>query len=105
MVPVEPAAGMMNVEVVYCPGPGQVDLSPLELPVGTTLAEALHASGVLLRHGLLLDGLRAGIWFKSRELDTPLRHRDRVEVYRPLTVDPKEARRQRYRRARQGNPG
>lgn len=43
-----------------------------------------------------LDELRIGIWGRVRSLDTPLRDRDRIEVYRPLTVDPKEARRQRY---------
>ena len=43
------------------------------------------------------DGLRLGVWGKPRSADTLLRDRDRVEIYRPLTVDPKEARRQRYR--------
>jgi putative ubiquitin-RnfH superfamily antitoxin RatB of RatAB toxin-antitoxin module len=39
-----------------------------------------------------------GVWFKLREMATVLRDRDRVEIYRPLIVDPKEARRQRYKR-------
>ena len=43
-------------------------------------------------------GLKVGIWGRARPLDTPLRERDRVEVYRPLQVDPKEARRLRYRK-------
>jgi putative ubiquitin-RnfH superfamily antitoxin RatB of RatAB toxin-antitoxin module len=45
---------------------------------------------------LALDGLAVGVWGKLRALDETLRDRDRVEIYRPLLVDPKEARRQRY---------
>src|SRR5512137_1413496 len=88
----------LRVEVVYCPQPGVDDRVALQLPDGATLADALQASGVLARHGLALDGLRLGVWCKTRELATPLRDRDRVEIYRPLTVDPKEARRLRYKR-------
>jgi putative ubiquitin-RnfH superfamily antitoxin RatB of RatAB toxin-antitoxin module len=91
-------AEALRVEVVYCPQPGVDDRVALQLPEGATLVDALHASGVLTRHGLALEGLRVGIWCKAKELTTPLRDRDRVEVYRPLTVDPKEARRIRYKR-------
>ena len=93
----------LEVEVVYCPAPGRADRVALTLPGGATLRDALLASGVVQRHGLSIDGLRAGIWCKARELDAALRDRDRVEVYRPLTVDPKEARRLRYRRSRDGS--
>ena len=91
-------AEALRVEVVYCPRPGEVDTRSLVLAPGATLADALRESGVLARHGLEGSELRTGIWCKARPLDTPLRDRDRVELYRPLTVDPKEARRQRYRR-------
>ena len=40
---------------------------------------------------------KIGVFGKLRALDAPLAHCDRVEIYRPLLVDPKEARRQRYR--------
>jgi hypothetical protein len=66
--------------------------------LGATLADALAASGLVTRHALDAATLRAGIWGKVREPATPLRERDRIEIYRPLIVDPKEARRQRYRR-------
>jgi putative ubiquitin-RnfH superfamily antitoxin RatB of RatAB toxin-antitoxin module len=92
----------LRVEVVYCPKPGVDDLVLLQLPEGATLSQALEASGLLTRHGLALDGLRVGIWCKAKELSTPLRDRDRVEIYRPLTVDPKEARRLRYKRHKAG---
>jgi uncharacterized protein len=89
---------MIHVEVVYCPAPGVNDLVALTLPEGTTLAGALDASGLPARHGLPADGsLLAGIWGRKAPLDSVLRERDRVEIYRPLKVDPKEARRQRYR--------
>lgn len=93
-----PAEATIAVEVVYCPRPGEADQVRLTLPAGATLADALRASGIVERHGLAAEGLRAGIWCKARDPATPLRDRDRVEVYRPLTVDPKEARRQRYKR-------
>jgi uncharacterized protein len=94
-------AEALRVEVAYCPRPGVADVSALTLPPGATLADALRASGVLARHGLAEADVKAGVWCKARPLDTPLRDRDRVELYRPLTVDPKEARRQRYRRHKQ----
>jgi putative ubiquitin-RnfH superfamily antitoxin RatB of RatAB toxin-antitoxin module len=90
----------MRVEVVYCPAPGVADRVALDLPPGATVADALRASGIVQRHRLAADDLKTGIWCKSRDLATPLRESDRVEIYRPLTVDPKEARRQRYRRQR-----
>ncbi len=92
------ASAEIHVELVYCPRPGEVDLMALTLPAGSTLADAVRASGVLARHGLVLEMLSAGVWSKVRAWDSPLREHDRVELYRPLLVDPKEARRQRYKR-------
>ena len=89
----------LRIEVVFSPAAGQVDRAELLLPSGTTLGQALVAAGVLERHGLRANpDLAVGVWGRKQPLDTPLRDRDRVEVYRPLQVDPKEARRQRYRR-------
>lgn len=97
------------LEVVYCPRPGVTEQVPLRLPPGATLLDALQASGLLERHGLAMSGLRAGIWCKVQEPGTPLREGDRVEIYRALRVDPKEARRQRYEqhklRAKAGTKG
>jgi putative ubiquitin-RnfH superfamily antitoxin RatB of RatAB toxin-antitoxin module len=93
MAPVEP----LHVEVVYCSGPGCCDLVALTLPPGATLQQALHGSGMLARHGLAMEGLLCGVWGKLREPAHELRERDRVEIYRPLQVDPKEARRLRYK--------
>jgi putative ubiquitin-RnfH superfamily antitoxin RatB of RatAB toxin-antitoxin module len=90
--------GLLRVEVAYSPAAGQVDHVVLRLPRGATVAQALHASGLLARHPQLAGaGLALGIWGRRAEPEALLRDRDRVEVYRPLTVDPKEARRLRYR--------
>ena len=101
----EMVAVFISVEVIYCPLPHQIDLTALRLPLPATVADALLASGVLQRHGLDLQSLQVGIWGRSCTSEQPLRERDRVEVYRPLLVDPKEARRQRYKGSRAKRSG
>lgn len=93
------AAAEIDVEVAYGAAPHQVIRVMLRLPPGSTLADALRASGIatgLPAHELAT--LTAGVWGREAAVDTPLRQGDRVELYRPLKVDPKEARRLRYRR-------
>lgn len=90
----------MRVELVYCPRPGDCDQVRIEVAEGTTVDQALRLSGLLDRHGLSPEGLRIGVWCKVRPGDTVLRDLDRIEVYRDLKVDPKEARRQRYKGSR-----
>jgi putative ubiquitin-RnfH superfamily antitoxin RatB of RatAB toxin-antitoxin module len=93
------APAMVSVLVTFGAAPRAVEQVALTLPQGATLADALRCSGLLERHGLSLDEhLSVGIWMKARPLDTVLREADRVEIYRPLRVDPKEARRQRFHR-------
>jgi uncharacterized protein len=95
-----PEPGVLNIEVVYCPEPGQTDVVQLALPTPATVATALSASALLTRHSLVLEGLLTGVWGRVQALDFSLRDGDRVEIYRPLLVDPKEARRLRYKRHR-----
>lgn len=91
----------VRVEVAYSPRGRAVDLSELVLAEGCTALQALQASGLLERHPEIdLAVLRVGVWGRLCPTDERLREGDRVEVYRPLTVDPKEARRLRYRRQR-----
>lgn len=94
--------GRVRVEVVYCPRGAPADATVLEMPPGATLAQALAESGVCARHRLDPARLDAGIWGRPAASDAPLREGDRVEVYRALVVDPKQARRLRYRRNRGG---
>jgi putative ubiquitin-RnfH superfamily antitoxin RatB of RatAB toxin-antitoxin module len=58
--------------------------------------QAVEASGLLARHPQIdLSRNKLGIYARLITLETPLRDRDRVEIYRPLLADPKEVRRQR----------
>jgi putative ubiquitin-RnfH superfamily antitoxin RatB of RatAB toxin-antitoxin module len=91
-------ADAVAVTVVHSARAGDVWERVLQLPAGATVRDALHASGVLQEFVQIdLATSRVGVWGKFCEPDRVLRDRDRVEIYRPLTVDPKEARRVRYR--------
>ena len=91
--------GMLAIELVFAESPRRLHRLALNLPVGSTVADALRVSGwrELLGAGVI-DGLKVGVWGRGCEPQVVLRDRDRIELSRPLQVDPKEARRQRYRR-------
>ncbi len=91
---------MVLVEVAYSAAARQVDQVHIELPAASTVRDALAASGLLALHGLAIDALQCGVWGRRCSLAQVLRDGDRVEIYRGLTVDPKEARRLRYKRQR-----
>ena len=88
-------AKMLNVEVCYALADKQF-LVKVKLPEGATLQQALEASGILAKHPEIdLKKNKFGVFAKLSKLDTVLRDRDRVEIYRPLIADPKEVRKQR----------
>ena len=88
-------AETIRVEVAYAL-PTQQFLRALTLPREATVRSAIEASGVLaLFPAIDLAVDRVGVWNRVAALDAPLRDGDRVEIYRPLQVDPKEVRRQR----------
>ncbi len=88
---------MARVELVWSPQAGDVQQRWLDVEEGSTLESALRGcADFMAAQAQPLGQLRVGIWGRMRPLSTPLRERDRIEVYRPLTVDPKEARRLRY---------
>ena len=90
----------MKVEVVYAFG-SDADCVSLSLPPGATLREAIAASGVLGRHAEIdLTRHKVGVHGRLKTLDAALRDGERVEIYRPLAADPKEARRARARSTR-----
>lgn len=92
---------MARAEVAYSPRPGEVDVTAIEVGADATILQALQASGLLQRHPEIdLGALAVGVWGEVVPLSTPVRDGDRVEVYRPLVIDPKEARRLRYRKQR-----
>lgn len=89
---------MLRVSVVYAGESDQAEVA-LELPEGSTIADAVAASGVATRFpGIDIVAAGVGIWYRLREPYTLLSDGDRVEIYRPLKVDPKQARRERARR-------
>ena len=83
----------MKVEVVDA-RPEGAELVSVNLPAGSTLREALVASGFEVD----LERQAFGIFGRRTALDHRLTEGDRVEIYRPLAVDPKEARRRRATR-------
>jgi putative ubiquitin-RnfH superfamily antitoxin RatB of RatAB toxin-antitoxin module len=92
---------MARVEVAYSAAPREVDLVQLEVSDGATVLHALRESRLLERHpDIDLATAKVGVWGRVAPLSQVLREGDRVEVYRPLIVDPKEARRLRYKRHR-----
>jgi putative ubiquitin-RnfH superfamily antitoxin RatB of RatAB toxin-antitoxin module len=93
-------AESIDIEVAYAE-PERQFLRRVSLDAGATVADAILASGV--EHELDIDAsaLSVGIWSKPVSRDTRLEAGDRVEIYRALVADPKEARRRRADRARQ----
>lgn len=90
------------VEVVYAL-PHSQTVRQLNLPSGSTVGQAIDASGITrLIPEIDLQRNRVGIYGKLVKPDTVLRDRDRVEIYRPLMVDPKEARRRRVKKLEAG---
>jgi len=91
---------MLSIEVCYAL-PDRQTLIAITLPEGATIRDALDASGVLARHPEIdLAHAKTGIFGKLAPLDALLADRDRVEIYRPLIVDPKVARQRRVDKSR-----
>ena len=88
----------MKVEVAYAKPKTQA-LLPLEIPDGTTVGDAINASGILnLFPEIEQNPLSVGIFGRPCALETQLNPGDRVEIYRPLIVDPRAARLERSRK-------
>lgn len=87
---------MIRVVVLYSPAPRQVLEQSLQLPEGGTVADALR----VCEFALAAAGPQAlvGVWGRKASPQQVLREGDRVEVYRSLKVDPKTARRERFRK-------
>lgn len=85
----------LTVEVAYAESDNQC-LIELSLPVGSTIQDALDASGLFKHYpGLNKEQLAVGIFATLCETGHILQSGDRVEIYRPLLKNPKDARRQR----------
>lgn len=89
----------ITVTVCFSGAARQCQEMALQLPAGSRLLDAVRQSGVL--SGLPdaeVDALHTGIWGRKLPPEHVLRDGDRVELYRPLKVDPKVARRERFNR-------
>lgn len=88
-------ADSIHIEVVYAK-PERQEIVEIKLAAGSNLQQAVEASGLLQRHPEIeLAKAKVGVYGKLARLDTALRDKDRVEIYRPLIADPKEVRKQR----------
>jgi len=87
----------MKVTIIYSPAERLVRQWDLVLAKGCTVKQALAGSFVFEEFPELLQAaLRLGIWGKRCTVSQLLKENDRIEIYRPLRVDPKVARRERF---------
>ena len=108
---------MIRVECVWSPAARQCISLCLDLQVGTTVAQALqifkpafinasaNTAQNLATEELLSQVTGQGIWGRKVALTHVLQDGDRLEMYRPLQVDPKLARKQRFKRQGKGRTG
>lgn len=90
----------ISIQITYALPEKQTLLS-LEVAPNTTVQEAVEQSGILQLHtDINLNENKVGIWYKATKLSTLLKSGDRIEIYRPMTADPKEARRLRALKAK-----
>ena len=94
----ETPRGTIEIVLVYAlPREQMVEI--LRVPPGTVVKEAIRQSGILLRHPEIATGALAfGIFGRRVAATRVLREFDRIEIYRPLSADPKQVRRMRARK-------
>lgn len=97
-----PCAATVQICLAHCAVAGQVTQVHMRLPEGSTVQQALLGSGIAELQEEL-DWQDVGIWGRACAMTQALKDGDRVEIYRPLLVDPKVARRERF--AQQGSRG
>lgn len=94
--------GFIKVQVCYS-SVHEVTLLEVQVAANATLSEAVTRSGILQKHPEIdLAANKFGIYGKLKSADSPLHEGDRVEIYRPLIADPKEARRRRANKQKSG---
>ncbi len=93
----------LTIEVAYA-RPDEQALVAITLPAGATVRDAIEQSGLRQRFPEIdVESQQVGIFGRLARLDDALRDGERVEIYRPLTADPKEMRRRRAQRDREPN--
>ncbi|NKC13632.1 MAG: RnfH family protein [Gammaproteobacteria bacterium] len=90
----------IDVQVVYAL-PGEQTVVDLQVTAGTSAREAILASGILERYPAIdLARTAIGVYAEVVSLDYELEPGDRVEIYRPLMIEPREQRRRAAARQR-----
>ncbi|HGF6560530.1 RnfH family protein [Providencia sp. PROV188] len=93
----------INIEVTYAL-PEKQFLLPVKVAEGTTIEDAIIASGILtLRSDIDLKKNKVGIYSRPAKLGDVVQEGDRIEIYRPLIADPKELRRKRAEKSKENN--
>jgi uncharacterized protein len=87
----------LKITVAYSPAPRVWHEIELKLPASSRVSDALAACAQDARFEEALAAPQVGVWGKKVALDHALTNSDRVEIYRPLRVDPKVARRERFK--------
>lgn len=91
---------LLHIEVVFA-YPREQHLLAADVEAGSTVEAAIRASGILAKHPEIdLERMRVGVFGKLCALEDSVRDGDRIEIYRPLKADPKEARRERAAKER-----
>ncbi|MDC0610477.1 RnfH family protein [Vibrio sp.] len=91
----------IQVEVVYAL-PHEQRVISLVVDESTTVEEIIQRSGILEMYPEIdLKKNKVGVFSRNVKLDTTVRDKDRIEIYRPLLADPKEIRRKRADEARE----
>lgn len=89
---------MISIEVAFALPDKQI-IIPIQVKVGTTVRVAIEQSGILKQCAdINLSTMSVGIFSHKVALDTMVNAGDRIEIYRPLLIDPKQARRKRAAR-------
>jgi putative ubiquitin-RnfH superfamily antitoxin RatB of RatAB toxin-antitoxin module len=85
----------MNIGVCYAEAERQLWVR-LEVPDESTIQEAIELSGVLKQYPQIdLTTQKVGVFGKLAKLEAPIKEGDRIEIYRKITVDPKQVQRRR----------
>jgi len=108
------AEAVIAVSLCWSLRPRHVQEMQIEVPAGSTIADVVNAAARLGQQAdtnipqadlARLEFMEPGIWGRKSPWTTPVKSGDRVELYRPLIVDPKVARRQRFKRQGKGRTG
>ena len=87
---------LISVDDVYAASKAQQFMIPVEIIAGACVAEVIHTSGIRNYFpSLVVETMQVGIFGKICAMNQLLKEGDRVEIYRPLRCDPRQARRDR----------